>query len=518
MPASYIKLTAPAFGKAKDVVLAVDLSDSRAAALVNAGLAVVVPNPGGAPPSLPAPTSAAVNQVVGDPALLVAVQAALLAAHDTDAEREAFVPARLSPAALGAAFGSAHTALKPRQMMPAQRRTMLSAFQTGHGWTGNGVGTINLNDTSDYGLGSQHVSITTSGGGNVGGQRSEITKTFTAFDMTAKAIALLVRVDSITNLDQLRIAVGTDASNYFLVSAFFGPAQAQNNRVQLGEWAWLTIDLSAAPATIGTPTKTACTYVMLRVTDLGGGASAKATVHIGGIALVDKPVAAAPNGVVTFGFDDGYADQFDNARPILDRYGYGATAYIIQDLIGATPATYMSLSQLHQLEDRHGWEMAAHSATIADHNATGAFTSLTPTQLRANLEQHKTWLLDNNFRGADHFAYPQGFWNAATRDITRDYFTTVRLVAPGFEVIPPSVPLSVTTQPINAGTALATLTALVDKAKSERSWLIFYTHRVLPSGAAGTQIDTATFSGFVDYVAAQGLTVRNMTDALKLAA
>lgn len=46
-------------------------------------------------------------QVVADPALLTAVQTAILAAHDTDAERETFAPARLSQTALKAAFVAA---------------------------------------------------------------------------------------------------------------------------------------------------------------------------------------------------------------------------------------------------------------------------------------------------------------------------------------------------------------------------------------------------------------------------
>jgi lysophospholipase L1-like esterase len=44
--------------------------------------------------------------VVADPALLTAVQTAILAAHDTDTEREAFVPARLADSALRMTVGS----------------------------------------------------------------------------------------------------------------------------------------------------------------------------------------------------------------------------------------------------------------------------------------------------------------------------------------------------------------------------------------------------------------------------
>jgi hypothetical protein len=59
-------------------------------------------DPAGAAPAAGATTA----EVVADPALLTAVQTAILAAHDTDAERESFVPARLSDTALRAALGS----------------------------------------------------------------------------------------------------------------------------------------------------------------------------------------------------------------------------------------------------------------------------------------------------------------------------------------------------------------------------------------------------------------------------
>lgn len=57
-------------------------------------------DPGGVPD--PGMTTA---QVVADPALLTAVQTAILTAHDTDAERETFTPSRLADPALKAALG-----------------------------------------------------------------------------------------------------------------------------------------------------------------------------------------------------------------------------------------------------------------------------------------------------------------------------------------------------------------------------------------------------------------------------
>lgn len=415
--------------------------------------------------------------------------------------------------------GGINDALVPTLLRPVARasrgsQTIVTAFQAGHGWTSNSVGTINLNDTGDAALGSQCVSVTTSGGGNVGGQRSEVSNAaLPVFDMTAKALRIWFKIVAGANLNRLTLNVGQDTSNFFNIDIAFPPGDSKNLHV-VGEWFVADVDLTGA-TTIGAPTRTGCDFIRFTITDTGGGNTA--TVRLGGVALVDKPTTLYPNGVITIGLDDGFADQFSTARPIMDKYGYAATCYVIQDLIGTNPATYMSLDQLKRLRDLHGWEIAAHSATVANHNLTGGFAALTAAQLRAEFETHKTWLLANGFaEGADHFAYPQGLFDAETIAIAREYFTTARTIAPAYYPGPGGLadPQRMRCYPISAGVSAGTLTGLVDQVKANRSWLQVYTHRVLGTGAAGTQIDTATFTTFVDYIAAQGVAVRTVGDVL----
>ena len=78
------------------------------------------------------------------------------------------------------------------------------------------------------------------------------------------------------------------------------------------------------------------------------------TIEQGGDLPV-KPVAIT--------FDDGYRDLYQNALPIMERYGYTGTAYVIVKYIGG--GGYMNTKQLKELVDR-GWEVGSHSQTHAN--------------------------------------------------------------------------------------------------------------------------------------------------------
>ncbi|MCX6797737.1 MAG: polysaccharide deacetylase family protein, partial [Candidatus Falkowbacteria bacterium] len=66
-------------------------------------------------------------------------------------------------------------------------------------------------------------------------------------------------------------------------------------------------------------------------------------------------------GMIAFTFDDGYISHYTNARPILGQYGFSGTAYVITDLLRdlGGPSYYLSLSELHEMED-DGWEIGCH--------------------------------------------------------------------------------------------------------------------------------------------------------------
>ncbi|MHB1361975.1 MAG: polysaccharide deacetylase family protein [Thermoleophilia bacterium] len=73
-----------------------------------------------------------------------------------------------------------------------------------------------------------------------------------------------------------------------------------------------------------------------------------------------KPLPANP---VVITFDDGYTDNYEVALPILQKYAFPATFYIISDRVGE--AEYMTWDQVTWL-DREGMDIGSHTATHPD--------------------------------------------------------------------------------------------------------------------------------------------------------
>jgi peptidoglycan/xylan/chitin deacetylase (PgdA/CDA1 family) len=116
-------------------------------------------------------------------------------------------------------------------------------------------------------------------------------------------------------------------------------------------------------------------------------------------------IVLPPNPVILT-FDDGYADFFTNAYPLLRRYGDKATIYIITHKVG-TPG-YLSWKQLHLLAAAPLITIAAHTRTHPD------LPALSPQQSWAELAGSKTDLETRLGITVRHLAYPAGHYTTTT--------------------------------------------------------------------------------------------------------
>jgi peptidoglycan/xylan/chitin deacetylase (PgdA/CDA1 family) len=131
---------------------------------------------------------------------------------------------------------------------------------------------------------------------------------------------------------------------------------------------------------------------------------------------------ATARGCVVFTFDDGYADTVTTAAPLLKRYGFAATCYVVSNAVGTYnrwDAEYlgerkplMSSGQIDQWLAA-GMEVGSHSCSHPRlHELPGDAALHEIAESRAALR---------NMLGVpiEHFAYPFGHFTADTVELVR---------------------------------------------------------------------------------------------------
>jgi len=121
----------------------------------------------------------------------------------------------------------------------------------------------------------------------------------------------------------------------------------------------------------------------------------------GKIELPDKPI------ILTF--DDGYADNYTNLLPLLERFNMKATVFMATNYIGLDG--YLTWNQLRDMQNRQ-IEIGSHTA---NHEP---LSSLTEEQVRDELNQSKLLLEWNGIHTVFFFSYPNGIYNeTALKDL-----------------------------------------------------------------------------------------------------
>lgn len=131
--------------------------------------------------------------------------------------------------------------------------------------------------------------------------------------------------------------------------------------------------------------------------------------------LPDKPI------VITF--DDGYKDNYDFAYPIMQKYGYTGTIFVVSKAIGNTnffdvekhlqPVNkIMDWNEIKEL-DRAGFVIGAHTV---DHPH---LAEVSPEVARYQIEESKRALEHGLKKPVEVLAYPYGSYNDTVAQITQ---------------------------------------------------------------------------------------------------
>ncbi|MHB8984177.1 MAG: polysaccharide deacetylase family protein, partial [Carboxydocellales bacterium] len=125
---------------------------------------------------------------------------------------------------------------------------------------------------------------------------------------------------------------------------------------------------------------------------------------------------------VVITFDDGYRDNFYWARPILLKYGFRATIFLVSDRVGKTN-TWDQAQGLPRLEllnteeirtmVMEGFQFGAHSRTHT------RLTDLSADKAKDQIAGSKSYLEKTLGAPINYFCYPYGRYNKQIVDLVR---------------------------------------------------------------------------------------------------
>jgi peptidoglycan/xylan/chitin deacetylase (PgdA/CDA1 family) len=196
-------------------------------------------------------------------------------------------------------------------------------------------------------------------------------------------------------------------------------------------------------------------YALVAGTTTGGGG--------GGTGNWTRPL-------VTVTLDDGYANQYSNALPSLNKYAIPATFYIICSTFTEQPA-YMTSAQVQALNNA-GYEIGDHT------NTHPHLPTLSVSQIDTEMGGCQTTLQNLIGKPVPNFAYPYGEYNSTTLAEGAKYFNTQRTVDDGYNTKAGFNKSQLLVQNVFNTTTTAQVQGWLNTAKANNSWLILVYHEV----------------------------------------
>ncbi|HEX5456700.1 MAG TPA: polysaccharide deacetylase family protein [Candidatus Saccharimonadales bacterium] len=174
--------------------------------------------------------------------------------------------------------------------------------------------------------------------------------------------------------------------------------------------------------------------------------------------------------LISITFDDGWANQYKNAFPLLSKYGLQATFYIISGEVDDQP-DYMSSTQVKNLYTA-GNEIGSHTISHPD------LTTLSKSAISREMSGSQTYLQNLIGVPVRDFAYPYGAYNTNTASIGKQFYQSQRTVNRGFNTKDNLDLTALKIYEVDNDISQTQVKAWIDSAIKQKAWLILVYHEI----------------------------------------
>lgn len=215
--------------------------------------------------------------------------------------------------------------------------------------------------------------------------------------------------------------------------------------------------------------------------------------------------------IVSLTFDDGYTSFYNYGLPLLQKYGFKSTDYIISSMITSGNSTYMTSAQVQSLYNA-GEEIGSHTVTHPD------LTTLSFAQMDAELQNSQATLQSLLGVPVKDFATPYGAANDQVITDAKKYYNSVRGVEEGYNAKNNFNPYNILVQNVVVTTPVSQVEQWIQQAQATNTWLVLVYHQVDPTLTNKTAQPYNTYPADLDselsYLQSTNIAVETVSQAL----
>lgn len=178
--------------------------------------------------------------------------------------------------------------------------------------------------------------------------------------------------------------------------------------------------------------------------------------------------------IVSLTFDDGYTSFYNYGLPLLQKYGFLSTDYIISGMLTSGNPKYMTAAQVKSL-NAAGEEIGSHTVTHPD------LTTLSASNMDSELMNSQATLQGLLGVPVRDFATPYGAANDQVITDAKNYYDSVRGVESGYNAKNNFNPYNILVQNVVVTTPVSQVEQWIQQAQATNTWLVLVYHQVDPT-------------------------------------